>query len=285
VSEGALGAGDPAAGAARKRARACAGAGACAARMPVCALGLPLCALGLGMPLPAVVERCPNVTLRFPCADMSWGVEAKLYNFVQWAIQKLEADTPELTDEDEEDNYQVSLVQADRPRLARDAAFARPPPAAARAASHGRNVLTSLARLQELVVWVRGFRNQLITVGAACSGEMKGAMANTLLSVWDLKNNQPGENLRAGGVAGECHAEHRQRCARLNKPAAQSDTLHRTRPRANTCWRACLLTRLPRTCARRECGSGAQGARRPAVGPAREVDAARAARGPAPREA
>jgi hypothetical protein len=40
-------------------------------------------------------------------AVMSWGAEAKLYNFVQWAIQKLEADTPELTDEDEEDNYQV----------------------------------------------------------------------------------------------------------------------------------------------------------------------------------
>ena len=38
---------------------------------------------------------------------MSWCAEAKLYNFVQWGIQKLEADTPELTDEDEEDNYQV----------------------------------------------------------------------------------------------------------------------------------------------------------------------------------
>jgi hypothetical protein len=34
------------------------------------------------------------------------------------------------------------------------------------------------------------------------SGEMKGAMANTMLSVWDLKTNQPGANLRAGGVAG-----------------------------------------------------------------------------------
>ncbi len=32
---------------------------------------------------------------------------------------------------------------------------------------NGRNVLKALARLQELVVWVRGFRNQLITVGAA----------------------------------------------------------------------------------------------------------------------
>jgi len=107
---------------------------------------------------------------------MSWGVEAKLYNFVQWAIQKLEADTPELTDEDEEDNY------------------------------------------QELVVWVRGFRNQLITVGAACSGEMKGAMANTLLSVWDLKNNQPGENLRAGGVA----AVHKALEDLLSGPLAKS---------------------------------------------------------------
>ena len=52
------------------------------------------------------------------------GVEAKLYNFVQHAIQKLEADTPEPTDENEEDNY------------------------------------------QKLVVWVRGFRNQLLTLGA-----------------------------------------------------------------------------------------------------------------------
>ena len=53
---------------------------------------------------------------------------------------------------------------------------------------------------QKLVVWVRGFRNQLLTLGAACSEEMKGAIANTLISVWDLKTNQPGENLRAGGV-------------------------------------------------------------------------------------
>ena len=79
-------------------------------------------------------------------------------SFVQHAIQKLEADTPEPTDENEEDNY------------------------------------------QKLVVWVRGFRNQLLTLGAACSGEMKGAIANTLISVWDLKTNQPGENLRTGGV-------------------------------------------------------------------------------------
>eukprot|EP00802_Teleaulax_amphioxeia_P006490 Tamp_06494.p1 GENE.Tamp_06494~~Tamp_06494.p1 ORF type:complete len:699 (+),score=122.88 Tamp_06494:183-2099(+) len=84
--------------------------------------------------------------------------EAKLYNFVQYAIQKLAAEAGELTDEDEEDNY------------------------------------------QELVVWVRGFRNRLLTLGAACSGEMKRAIANTLISVWDLKTDQPGENLRAGGV-------------------------------------------------------------------------------------
>jgi hypothetical protein len=34
------------------------------------------------------------------------------------------------------------------------------------------------------------------------SGQMKGEMANTMLSVWDIKANQPGANLRAGRVAG-----------------------------------------------------------------------------------
>jgi GTPase SAR1 family protein len=56
-------------------------------------------------------------------------------------------------------------------------------------------------KYQKLVVWVRGFRDTLFTVGAACSGQIKGAMGNALISAWDLKNNQPGENLRAGGVA------------------------------------------------------------------------------------
>lgn len=56
--------------------------------------------------------RCARVSCSSPdsCAMwavMSWGAESKLYNFVQWGIQKLEAVTPELTDEDEEDNYQV----------------------------------------------------------------------------------------------------------------------------------------------------------------------------------
>ncbi len=54
---------------------------------------------------------------------------------------------------------------------------------------------------QKLVVWVNGFRDTLVTVGTACSGQTKGAMANAVISVWDLKNNQSGENLRVCGVA------------------------------------------------------------------------------------
>ncbi len=67
------------------------------------------------------------------------------------------------------------------------------------------------------------------------SGEMKGAMANTLISVWDLKSNQPGENLRAGGVGGECHAQpHRAPPAylRTSAPCLRQGTPHKVPPTA-----------------------------------------------------
>lgn len=41
---------------------------------------------------------------------MSWGVEAKLQSFVTFAIAKLDSAEAELTDEDEEDNYQELVV-------------------------------------------------------------------------------------------------------------------------------------------------------------------------------
>ena len=50
------------------------------------------------------------------------------------------------------------------------------------------------------------------------SGQMKVEMANTMLSVWDLKANQPGANLRAGGVAGT-----RER-ARARESDSESET-------------------------------------------------------------
>jgi hypothetical protein len=40
----------------------------------------------------------------------AWGVEAKLQSFVTFAIAKLDSAEAELTDEDEEDNYQELVV-------------------------------------------------------------------------------------------------------------------------------------------------------------------------------
>ena len=104
---------------------------------------------------------------RMYCFHDPDSVEARLYNFVQWAVQKLEAQF----DEGAEGTYPVSCAL-----IARDAS--------ASCAQHGRLPMTantncrqrcwlraryahSLSCLQELVVWVRGFRDQLITIGDA----------------------------------------------------------------------------------------------------------------------
>ena len=104
---------------------------------------------------------------RMYCFHDPDSVEARLYNFVQWAVQKLEAQF----DEGAEGTYPVSCAL-----IARDAS--------ASCAQHGRLPMTantncrqrcwlraryahSLSCLQELVVWVGGFRDQLITIGNA----------------------------------------------------------------------------------------------------------------------
>ena len=62
------------------------------------------------------------------------------------------------------------------------------------------------------------------------SGQMKVEMANTMLSVWDLKANQPGANLRAGGVAGTRErARARERAserARVSERASERASAH-----------------------------------------------------------
>ena len=51
-----------------------------------------------------------GVCVQGPESDDPNGVEAKVYSFVQWAIQNLEAHAPELTNKDAEGNYQVSCA-------------------------------------------------------------------------------------------------------------------------------------------------------------------------------
>ena len=91
---------------------------------------------------------------------MSGAVEAKLQSFVTFAIAKLDSAEAELTDEDEEDNY------------------------------------------QELVVFTTGLSRHLKNVGAAGSPELKAAIMQALLHIWDVRTDKPGPELRGGGVPG-----------------------------------------------------------------------------------
>mmetsp|Transcript_20258 Transcript_20258/g.29736 ORF Transcript_20258/g.29736 Transcript_20258/m.29736 type:complete len:412 (+) Transcript_20258:61-1296(+) len=91
---------------------------------------------------------------------MSWAVDQKLRSFIQFAKAKLDSAEAELTDEDEEDNY------------------------------------------QELVVFTGGLTRNLKNVGAAGTAELKGALLQSLMPVWNIGTDQPGPELRSGGVPG-----------------------------------------------------------------------------------
>ncbi len=110
---------------------------------------------------------------RMYCFHDPASVETRVYNYVQLAIQKLEAKKNQIADKDEATKYQVSL-RAGRPRCldvmrtARASADARSIRVLRARNATGANA-HSVSCLQELVRWLGGFRNDLISdaVGAA----------------------------------------------------------------------------------------------------------------------